>query len=99
MISPYTLTSETMTWNIYLTGYCRIPVERIQVINAMALCSTSLKLLDDFNNFRRERMTESETFKYWDQFIQLVARLRDLIGDNQERLGFTLEHCTRGFYT
>ncbi len=41
-------------------------------------------LLYDFENFRKKRMEHSETFAYWDGFIQLVQRLKNLIRADRE---------------
>ena len=44
-----------------------------------AFMSTSSRLIDDFNAFRSERCEVSETFAFWDRFMNMVSILRDLV--------------------
>ena len=46
--------------------------------------STSTTMLDDFHEFRREKMEMSETFTFWDRFIQMVGVLKDLVRADRE---------------
>lgn len=46
--------------------------------------STSSQLIADFNGFRSDSRTKSETFEFWDRFVEMVGILRDLVRADRE---------------
>ena len=49
-----------------------------------AFMSTSSCMIDDFNTFRSERSEMSETFAFWDRFVQMICILKDLVRADRE---------------
>lgn len=47
------------------------------------LCSSS-KIVKNFITFRSEMGTKSETFKFWDNFVEMVRVLKDLVRADRE---------------
>ena len=46
--------------------------------------SNSDVLIKDFDEFRCQSSAASETFSYWDQFVSMVAVLKDLVRTDRE---------------
>ena len=57
--------------------------------------STSSTMIDDFNAFRSERSEMSETFAFWDRFIQMSSILRDLVRADREGNWELHLHCVQ----
>ena len=47
-------------------------------------CKISDEIQNDFDKFNKDRRDKSETWAYWDTFIQMVALLKDLIRADRE---------------
>ena len=60
--------------------------------------STSSRLIDDFNAFRSERCEVSETFAFWDRFVEMVSILRILSGPTVREPGICTSRVSRQFF-
>ena len=49
-----------------------------------AIVSNSSQMIEDFIAFKSERSAQSQTFIFWDKFIQMVWILRDLVRADRE---------------
>ena len=47
-----------------------------EILQLFSDASQTLK--DDFTRYKLEKASESETFRYWDNFVQMVRILRDI---------------------
>ena len=62
-------------------------VSNKNIMNSKAMLvsfiGSSKNLLKDFGKFRMNKMAESETFLYWDSFIEMVRVAKNLVRADQ----------------